>query len=415
MRTETLKPGLAAPLLEPITKRFDRVRAPPRRHQINQVSDLRSVDTLAQRRQYGQFVGLDGPRAALGFGKHQLAVALHLRPEPHDVASAHPGKQQKIECQPRLGANRVARLIARCICLGPCPNSVGIPAAQLSYVSRRVLRGIPILGRSRPREQLPQCFDAVIGRFGIGGFFIAQLRNVLRLHCREPEIAGAPANIFKDSPTDFAGGRREQLEGGGRVILLAQPPHCPRHSNSLPACWNPFQFAAKGALIFSIKSHRAGHLGEADLWLPFAPEINSHIAVPVDILDDVSIEADATLVAQPNLHHKASHSFLGPPSSSSASNASSSLIRSHTMRPSIRFGLGIRPSSIISSNFVTPTPMYSAAWARDRPRGTREGGKQLTEFRTIGLPRLTYCGPLLPKSAGRDHRSRGTSTDCRHP
>jgi len=36
---------------------------------------------------------------------------------------------------------------------------------------------------------------------------------------------------------------------------------------------------------------------EANLWLPFAAEIHSHIAVAVDIFDDVAIEADATVVA----------------------------------------------------------------------------------------------------------------------
>src|SRR5215470_15255265 len=86
-------------------------------------------------------------------------------------------------------------------------------------------------------------------------------------------------------------------------------------------------------------------------------------------------------------------------SSSSASNASSSFIRSQTHRPSMRFGRGIRPSATISSNFVTPTPIYSAAWTRERPRGASEGGKQLTEFRTIRLDSLIDCGSLHSQCA----------------
>src|SRR5580700_7250672 len=146
-------------------------------------------------------------------------------------------------------------------------------------------------------------------------------------------------------------------------------------------------------MIFRVERRRAGHLEEADLSLPLAPEIDSHIAVPVDILDDEPIEAGTTLVAEPDFH-SLSHSLFEA-SLSSASNASSSLIRSQTVRPSIRFGLGIRPSPTISSNFVTPTPMYSAAWTRERPRGARERGKLLTVFRTIGLcRRIDHCGSL---------------------
>src|SRR5580700_4705749 len=141
-------------------------------------------------------------------------------------------------------------------------------------------------------------------------------------------------------------------------------------------------------MIFRVERRRAGHLEEADLSLPLAPEIDSHIAVPVDILDDEPIEAGTTLVAEPDFH-SLSHSLFEA-SLSSASNASSSLIRSQTVRPSIRFGLGIRPSPTISSNLVAPTPMYSAAWTRDKPRGAREGGRQLTEFRfTAAIPAVT--------------------------
>src|SRR2546430_16659616 len=72
------------------------------------------------------------------FTEHQLAIALHLRSEPDDVASAHPGIEQQIECQPCLGANRMARLIPRRICLEPCPDAVGIVAGQPRHLACRV-------------------------------------------------------------------------------------------------------------------------------------------------------------------------------------------------------------------------------------------------------------------------------------
>src|ERR1700730_4401345 len=112
MRAEMLKPGRAAPLLEPIAKGFDRVRLPERCHQINQVSDLCGVDTLAQWRQNRQLVSFNNPGTTLGFAEDQLAVALHLRPEPDDVAAAHSGIEQEIECEACLGANRMSRLIS---------------------------------------------------------------------------------------------------------------------------------------------------------------------------------------------------------------------------------------------------------------------------------------------------------------
>jgi hypothetical protein len=61
-------------------------------------------------------------------------------------------------------------------------------------------------------------------------------------------------------------------------------------------CRRRFQFAAKSTLIFRVKRRCAGQLTEADLRPPFAPKINSHITVPVDILDEVTKEADAALV-----------------------------------------------------------------------------------------------------------------------
>lgn len=46
MRAEILKPGLAAPLFEPIAKPLGRVRLSEFRHQVNQVAGLRRVDAL---------------------------------------------------------------------------------------------------------------------------------------------------------------------------------------------------------------------------------------------------------------------------------------------------------------------------------------------------------------------------------
>src|SRR5262249_5588368 len=52
----------------------------------------------------------------------------------------------------------------------------------------------------------------------------------------------------------------------------------------------------------------------------------------------------------------------------SASNATSKSRTSHTLRASIRFGPGIRPSRTSSSNLVAEIPMYIAASSRERPR-----------------------------------------------
>src|SRR3984893_11079908 len=119
--------------------------------------------------------------------------------------------------------------------------------------------------------------------------------------------------------------------------------------------------ATESALIFLFKFIRAGSFGETDFSLPLAPEINTHIAMAINILDHEAIMAVAAVVAQTDLHHKPSHSFFGAVGASKASKASSSNTLSHTIRPSICFGLGIRPSLTISSNFVPPPPTYSAA------------------------------------------------------
>ena len=52
----------------------------------------------------------------------------------------------------------------------------------------------------------------------------------------------------------------------------------------------------------------------------------------------------------------------------SASNATSKSRISHTFRPSMRFGAGIRRSRTSSSNLLAEMPTYTAASPRDRPR-----------------------------------------------
>src|SRR6516164_3071791 len=165
-----------------------------------------------------------------------------------------------------------------------------------------------------------------------------------RPHQPVAEIAGALTNLFEVPAAILAGTRRKRLELGRRIVFLTEPPQRFRLHGSV-LVWR-LDFATKGTLIFCVKCISAGDFGKTDLWLALlALEINSHIAVAVDILDDVPIKTDTTLVAQPDLHHRPSHSFLGPAASSSAANASSSFMRSHTVRPSIRFGFGIRPST----------------------------------------------------------------------
>lgn len=110
MRAELLEAGLAAPLLEPITKSFGGVRFSKRRHQIDQVAGLGYVNALAQWREDRQFVRFDDPRRALRLGEDELlhldcaAVrrslgkpALHLWPELYDIGAPYTGVEQYIE------------------------------------------------------------------------------------------------------------------------------------------------------------------------------------------------------------------------------------------------------------------------------------------------------------------------------
>src|SRR5215831_8154797 len=91
-------------------------------------------------------MGFGDPGTALGFAEEQLAVALHLGAELDDVATPYPGIEQQIEGQPRLCANRMARLVARRLVLGPGADAIGIGAAQSAHVACRVLCGIAFSG-----------------------------------------------------------------------------------------------------------------------------------------------------------------------------------------------------------------------------------------------------------------------------
>jgi hypothetical protein len=192
---------------------------------------------------------------------------------------------------------------------------------------------------------------------GKGRLFIAQLCDMRRLHQRVPELAGTMTDLVKDPAPDLPGTLRERLERGRSIVLFAQPTHCPRNHGFVAAGWPYLRFAAERTLIFLVKRIRPRGCGNTDLSSALAPKINTDIPVPVDILDKEPINAYAALVAEADLHHKSSHSFFGSAASSSAAKAASSFIRSQITRPSMRLGLGIRPSSTISSNFVTPTPI----------------------------------------------------------
>jgi hypothetical protein len=65
----------------------------------------------------------------------------------------------------------------------------------------------------------------------------------------------------------------------------------------------------------------------------------------------------------------------------------------------MRFGLGIRPSPTISSNFVTPTPMYAAACTRDRPRRQSDSRSQLTELRCFSFIAPSQCARLASRAS----------------
>src|SRR5215470_11911532 len=167
MRAKLLEPRLATPVLEPITKAFDRVRLPISRYEIDEVSEvlLRGVDALPKWRQDRQLVGFDLLPATFFFGEYQLLHGngralgrslgeppLHLRAQLDDVAAPHPGIEQQVKRQPRLCADRMARFVARRIVFGPCPDPVGIGAAQDPDIARRVRLGEVYLVRTRPGE-----------------------------------------------------------------------------------------------------------------------------------------------------------------------------------------------------------------------------------------------------------------------
>src|SRR5437868_5055599 len=83
--------------------------------------------------------------------------------------------------------------------------------------------------QTRPREKLPQCLESVIGGLGKARLFIAQLRDVARLHRRVPEGAGALAidaplaDRLQDPAPGFPRAFVERLKNGRGVIPHSQP------------------------------------------------------------------------------------------------------------------------------------------------------------------------------------------------
>src|SRR5262245_48866421 len=95
-------------------------------------------------------------------------------------------------------------------------------------------------------------------------------------------------------------------------------------------------------------------LFDPNLWTALHPNVASHVAVAINILNDV-LEPD--LHGLPLIHAATSSQGLPPSLSGNASKASSRRSRSHTVRASILFGPGIRPSFTISSNFDGEIPI----------------------------------------------------------
>src|SRR5262249_7467415 len=136
-----------------ITKAFDRVRLAISRYEIDEVSEvlLRGVNALAKWRQDRQLVRFDPLPATFFFGEYQLLHGdgrafgqrlgeppLHLRAQLDAIAAPHPGIEQQVKRQPRLRTDRMTRFVARRIIFGPCPDAVGIGAAQGPDIARWV-------------------------------------------------------------------------------------------------------------------------------------------------------------------------------------------------------------------------------------------------------------------------------------
>ena len=148
--------------------------------------------------------------------------------------------------------------------------------------------------------------------------------------------------------------------------------------------------ALQGCVIGFPKSVAAGTARKRSALAALLTEFPTQFSMTVTI---------ASCVRRLRLHPDTlSHGFgvsLSPPSIGSAANASSNCRRSQTLRPSIRRGFGMRPSSTIRLNFVTPTPTNSEAITRDNPRGARLTGKLLT-LRWCFVPLLLVI--IVPRS-----------------
>jgi len=81
-----------------------------------------------------------------------------------------------------------------------------------------------------------------------------------------------------------------------------------------------------------------------------------------------------------------SNGFTDSSRSGSASNARSSLIRSHIERELTFFGAGIRPSFTRPSKLDGETPTYAAASTRDNPRGGSDDGNMSPLWLIFELP-----------------------------
>ena len=148
--------------------------------------------------------------------------------------------------------------------------------------------------------------------------------------------------------------------------------------------------AAQGCIIGFPEPFYTGTAGKRSAFAALLAELPAQFSMTVAI---------AACVRRLRLHPDTlSHGFgvsLSPPSTGRALKASSSCWRSQTLRPSIRRGFGMRPSSTIRSNFVTPTPTNSEATTRDNPRGARLTGRLLA-LRWCFVPLLAVI--FVPRS-----------------
>jgi len=150
-----------------------------------------------------------------------------------------------------------------------------------------------------------------------------------------------------------------------------------------------------------IRSHefrRPGQSGKGNVRTAAAPQIPARLAVTINI----AMRETGRLA-----HHVNSfHGFVSrvAPPSGKPSNASSSMRRSHTLRPSMRFGGGILPSLTISSNLVGLTDVSSVTNATEATRldqrdvWLHSGGHRNPSSR-LGLIRPLVANSLVGRSA----------------